>query len=249
MTGEPDRPPVRVGTAIADTGAGVYAAVGILGLLVRRSQTGLGGNCDTSLLEVLLGLQTTTFADLFAGVTPSRLGTRSSPSAAPAGSFATADGFIAISCAQPRQWEKLCEALRRPGLAIDPRFAENAGRVANHDALVEELHSTLTERTTDEWSALFESEGVNATPVHTVAEVAVHPHVEALRMLRSFDSERWGGGQTVIDTPLTFDGVPDPAVPRDPPRVGENTRALLRELGYTTPEIDDLFTAGAVAGT
>jgi crotonobetainyl-CoA:carnitine CoA-transferase CaiB-like acyl-CoA transferase len=246
MTGEPDRAPVRVGTAIADTGAGTFAALGILALLVRRATTGKGGRCDTSLLEVLLGLQTTTFADLFAGVETTRLGTRSSPTAAPAGSFATADGFIAISCAQPRQWDKLCEALGRPELARDPRFAENAGRVARHVELVEELHRSLATRTTAEWNGHFEREGVNATPVFTVAEVAEHPHVQELGMLRSFESERWGGRQTVIGTPVTFDGDAGSPPPRDPPRAGEQTRAVLAELGYPAGEIDDLLAAGVV---
>jgi crotonobetainyl-CoA:carnitine CoA-transferase CaiB-like acyl-CoA transferase len=245
MTGEPDRAPVRVGTAIADTGAGAFAALGILALLVRRATSGVGGRCDTSLLEVLLGLQTTTFADLFAGVDVTRLGTRSSPTAAPAGSFATRDGFIAISCAQPRQWEKLCAALGRPELASDPRFAENAGRVEHHDALVAEMESSLAAHTTVEWDVIFSREGVNATPVHTVAQVAAHPHVQELGALRSFESERWGGTQTVLDTPVTFDGAPPTEPPRDPPRAGEHTRAVLAEVGYASGEIDDLLAAGA----
>ena len=246
MTGEPDRAPVRVGTAIADTGAGTFAALGILALLVRRATTGRGGRCDTSLLEVLLGLQTTTFADLFAGVDVSRLGTRSSPTAAPAGSFATRDGFIAISCAQPRQWEKLCAALGRPELATDPRFADNAGRVASHDALVAELEAALAGRTTADWNAHFDREGVNATPVHTVAQVAEHPHVRQLGILRTFESERWGGTQTVVDTPVTFDGALADAPPRDPPRAGEHTRSVLAGAGYGTTEIDDLLADGVV---
>ncbi|MBM3678089.1 MAG: CoA transferase [Actinobacteria bacterium] len=246
MTGEPDRAPVRVGTAIADTGAGAFAALGILALLVRRAATGRGGRCDTSLLEVLLGLQTTTFADLFAGVETTRLGTRSSPTAAPAGSFATQDGYIAISCAQPRQWEKLCAALGQPALATDPRFAENAGRVANYEALVAELETLLAVRPTAEWSVVFEREGVNATPVNTVAEVAAHRHVEALGILRRLDSERWTGAPTVVDTPLTFDGAADAPPPRDPPQAGEQTRAVLTEIGFGEGEIDDLLAAGAV---
>jgi crotonobetainyl-CoA:carnitine CoA-transferase CaiB-like acyl-CoA transferase len=250
MTGEPDRAPVRVGTAIADTGAGAFAALGILALLVRRASTGKGGRCDTSLLEVLLGLQTTTFADLFAGVETNRLGTRSSPTAAPAGSFATGDGFIAISCAQPRQWEKLCEALGRPELTKDPRFAENAGRVENHDALVAELHRSLAARTTGEWNAHFEREGVNATPVHTVAQVVAHPHVQALGILRRYESEPADGVngrvETVVGTPLTFDGSPEQAPPREPPKAGQHTRAVLAELGYAATEIDDLLAAGVV---
>lgn len=246
MTGEPDRAPVRVGTAIADTGAGAFAALGILALLVRRASTGTGGRCDTSLLEVLLGLQTTTFADLFAGVETTRLGTRSSPTAAPAGSFATKDGFIAISCAQPRQWEKLCAALGRPELANDPRFAENAGRVANHDALVEAMEAVLATRTTAEWNGHFDREGVNATPVQTVAQVVEHPQVRALGILRTFESDRWGGRQTVLGTPVSFDGATGQPPPRDPPRAGEDTRAVLASLGYARDEIDDLLAAGVV---
>ena len=244
-TGEADRLPARVGTAIGDTASGVYAALGILALLLRREQTGTGGRCDTSLLEALISLQTTTYSDFFAGIVPRRLGSRSSLSAVPAEAIPTRDGVLSVSCHAPRQWHKLCVAIGRPDLEDDPRFALNRDRVENHDLLVDELQSTLETRTTTQWMAIFDEQGVNAGPINTVEQVTHDEHVAALGLFRPFTSERWGEF-TLVDTPITIDGEVDHPAPLDPPLCGEHTIALLDELGYSAAEIGALVEAGVV---
>jgi formyl-CoA transferase len=230
-TGEPDRPPARVGTAIGDTAAGVYAAFGILALLYRRERTGRGGACDTSILEALVHLQTTTFSDFFAGIVPRRLGSRSSVSAVPAQAFRTRDGFVSISCHAPRQWRKLCRALGHPEWEDDPRLADNPQRVEHHAYVVETIEAALAERTSAEWLAVFEAEGVNAGPINAVADVAADEQVAALGLFRRLASERWGREVPLVDAPVTFDGQVDHPPPGDAPLLGEHTRAWLAELG------------------
>jgi crotonobetainyl-CoA:carnitine CoA-transferase CaiB-like acyl-CoA transferase len=244
-TGEPDRPPARVGTALGDTASGTFAALGIITLLLRRERTGRGGVVDTSILEALISLQTTTFSDFFAGLVPRRLGSRSSLSAVPAEAFATADGFVSVSCHAPRQWAKLVAALERPDLLHDARFARNSDRVEHHDALVESLSATLRTRTTAAWMEIFEAGGVNAGPINTVADVAADGHVAALGLLRALESERWAG-LTLIDTPLTFDGVIDHPAPGDPPLHGEHNESVLAELGYAEAEIARFMESGVL---
>ena len=239
ITGEPDRPPARVGTAIGDTASGVYAALGVMTLLLRREQTGEGGRCNTSLLESLISLQTTTFSDFFAGIAPRRLGSRSSLSAVPAEAFPTSDGFVSVSCHAPRQWHKLCVALDRVDLETDPRFHDNPARVANHDALVEDLSDVLRGRTTARWMRVFEAEGVNAGPINSIGDVIEDEHVAALGIFRRMAGDRWPE-QTLIDTPITFDGVDQHAPPAQPPLHGEHNRSLLAEIGYSDAEIASL---------
>jgi crotonobetainyl-CoA:carnitine CoA-transferase CaiB-like acyl-CoA transferase len=245
-TGEPDRPPARVGTALADTASGVYAAFGILALLLRREHTGRGGRCDTSLLEALMHLQTTTFSDFFAGIPARRLGSRSSLSAVPAEAFATKDGFVSISCHAPRQWRKLCGALGHPEWADEPRFAENRHRVEHHDELVETLEGALRDRTTAEWMAVFEADGVNAGPINTYDDVVANEQVRALGIFRKLASAHWGE-QTVVDMPVTFDGVVEHPPPGDAPQLGEHNASVLTELGYSSEEVSAFTAAGVLA--
>jgi len=245
-TGEPDRPPSRVGTPIGDTGSGVYAAVGVLALLLRRETTGIGGVCDTSLLEALVSLQTTTFSDFFGGVVPKRLGSRSSLSAVPAEAVPTLDGFLSISCHAPRQWQKLCTAIERPDLLDDPRFRTNRDRVENHDLLIEMLSSTLTMRTTSAWMEVFEELGVNAGPINTVVDVVSDPHTLALGLFRSLTSARLKEDTFVVDLPITVDGQVEHPPPAEPPLLGEHTRTVLLEAGYSSEEIDAFSATGAM---
>jgi crotonobetainyl-CoA:carnitine CoA-transferase CaiB-like acyl-CoA transferase len=245
VTGEPDHAPARVGTALGDTASGVFAALGIVVMLLRRARTGRGGVCDTSILEALISLQTTTYSDFFAGLLPQRLGSRSSLSAVPAEAFPTEDGFVSVSCHAPRQWAKLLAALGREDLADDPRFARNSDRVVHHDALVESLSTTLRARTTAEWMAIFEAGGVNAGPINTVADVAADAQVAALGLLRTLRSERWGE-RTLIDTPITFDGEIDHPAPGDPPLHGEHNESVLAELGYSADDIARLTDGGVL---
>jgi crotonobetainyl-CoA:carnitine CoA-transferase CaiB-like acyl-CoA transferase len=245
-TGEPDRAPARVGTALGDTASGVYAALGILALLHRRQATGEGGVCDTSILEALVHLQTTTFADFFAGIVPRRLGSRSSLSAVPAQAFTTRDGFVSISCHAPRQWRKLCAALGHPEWEDDPLLADNPDRVANYDHTVETIERVLRTRTTREWLEIFDEAGVNAGPINTVADVAADPHVAALGILRPLVSERWGTEATLVDLPITVDAEVEHPPPGDPPLLGQHGDAVLAELGFERDEIDALAAAGVL---
>jgi formyl-CoA transferase len=228
-TGEADGPPMRVGTALADTSCGVAAFGGIMTLLLRREHTGRGGVVDTSLLEVLLHLQSTTFANFAAGLEPRRTGTRSGLSAVPAEAFATSDGHLMVSCHGARQWTRLCRTVGHPEWEEDPRMLTNEDRVSNHDEVVAIIGAVLAERTTAEWSALFEANGVNTGAIRTFPELDVDPHVAALGSLQRSAGDRFGPFGYVAP-PFTVDDRPG-ALDADPPELDEHTARLRAELG------------------
>jgi formyl-CoA transferase/CoA:oxalate CoA-transferase len=229
ITGAAEGPPMRVGTALADTSCGIYAALGTMSLLLAREHTGRGGAVDTSLLEALLHLQATTWAGAAAGATPRRMGARSGLSAVPAEAFPTADGHMMISCHGARQWKRLCAAVGRPEWEVDPKMATNADRVENHDYVIETIAMTTRTRSVAEWMEVFEAEGVNAGPIQTFADLAADAQVGALGLLR-----RQAAGAYpefgFVAAPLTFDGAVAADELPPPPRLGEHNEALAAEL-------------------
>ncbi len=243
VTGEPDRGPSRVGTPLADTAAGVYAALGVMTMLLRRSQTGKGGVCDTSLLEALVHLQAVSMAGFAAGGKTPRLGSRSSLSAVPAQAFATKDGYVNLSCHGTRQWRRLCGALGHPEWEARAGIATNQERVGNHAEVVRLIEGELSRATTGEWLEIFEREGVNAGVINTYADVMSDEQVQALGILEPHQDGPFGPFE-YIGLPLTFDlereGPPD----GEPPTLGQQTRALLAQAGYSGPEIETLLADG-----
>jgi crotonobetainyl-CoA:carnitine CoA-transferase CaiB-like acyl-CoA transferase len=231
ITGEADGPPARVGTAVADTAAGIYAVISVMSMLLQRSHTGKGGRCDTSLLEAMLHLQSVSFESYFAGGAPQRLGSRSDLSAVPAEAVETADGFITLSCHGARQWRRLCEALGRSEWIDDPISASNNDRVEHYDEVIGRLRIELAKRTTAEWMDTFERTGVNAGIVQTLPEVAADEQVTALGIVESYDSARYGELR-MIGLPIAIGREPKPTLDiRDPPLLGEHSQAVLEEIG------------------
>jgi crotonobetainyl-CoA:carnitine CoA-transferase CaiB-like acyl-CoA transferase len=166
ITGEPDGKPMKVGVALVDVLAGLFATVGILTALRHRDATGEGQLVEVDLLSALLAaLVNQGAAYTIAGVVPARLGNRH-PSISPYETYATADGELVLAVGNDRQFAALCEAIGAPELAADPRFAGNSARVANRDALGAELERRLAARPAAEWSAALLARRVPAGQVN-----------------------------------------------------------------------------------
>ncbi|MGN6254432.1 MAG: CaiB/BaiF CoA transferase family protein [Solirubrobacterales bacterium] len=169
ITGEPDGEPLKVGVALVDVIAGLYAAVGILAALQHRCETGEGQRVEVDLLSALLaGLVNQASAYTVAGVVPRRLGNRH-PSIAPYQLLRCGEGEIVLAVGNDRQFAELCEALGEPGLAADERFAANPARVANREELRSRLEAALAARPADEWVELLRARRVPAGVVNDVA--------------------------------------------------------------------------------
>ncbi|CAG1770779.1 partial Acetyl-CoA:oxalate CoA-transferase, partial [uncultured bacterium] len=159
VTGAPGGDPVKCGVPVSDLAAGLYAANGIQAALIARASTGRGQRVETSLFEAALGLSVWEATEFFAtGEAPRPLGSAHRLSA-PYQAFRASDGYVTIAALTPSHWERLCMVIDRADLALDPRFATNADRMANRDALVVEIDRALAARSVADWVDRLLAEG------------------------------------------------------------------------------------------
>ena len=246
ITGEEGRTPVRVGVAIADIGAGMYATQGILAALLERELGETGGQkIDVSLFDGQVAWMTYMASNYFAtGDPPTRMGSKH-PTIAPYQAFETADSYVVVAVASENLWPNFCAALDREDLTDDARFATNEDRVENRDALDSLLSAELAEYGTDELLALFDEHDVPASGVHDMAEVFADEQVAARGMHREIEHPT-AGTVEMPGSPMHFSRTPT-TIRQYPPRLGEHTRDLLDEAGYDEDTIGELIDADAVA--
>ncbi len=247
ITGEPGGAPVKSGPPLTDIGAGVLGATGIIAAYVHRLKTGEGQIVDTSLMDA--GLQQTYWhAAIFlaTGQSPGPTGS-AHVLTAPYQAFHASDGWINIGGANQANWERIAEVLGHPDWKTDPRFATNTDRMANLDALVELMSAVLITRTRAEWIAAFDAAGVPAGPVHSVGEALTHPQTLARGMVVDVMHPQ-AGATRGVGCPLHFSRTPA-AAPFAAPLLGQHTREVLGEFGYSAAEIDGLIERRVVAAS
>ncbi|HYI75622.1 MAG TPA: CoA transferase [Gaiellaceae bacterium] len=244
MTGEPDRPGVRVGSSLIDMGTGMWAALGIAAALLERERTGNGTTVDTSLYETALGYIGYHLVGYLAdGTIPSGQGTVF-PMVAPYQVFPTRDGELMVAGGNDRLFALLCGVLELPELVDDARFRTNPDRVANRAELVELVSGRLRERDTAEWHERLSAAGVPAAPVADVADVANAAQTQALGFLQPVEHAAIPGLQLPA-LPLSFEGTRATHASA-PPAVGEHSAEVLAEVGYSGAEIAALVRDGVI---
>jgi crotonobetainyl-CoA:carnitine CoA-transferase CaiB-like acyl-CoA transferase len=242
VTGEPEGRPMRVGVAIVDVLAGTYIAIAILAALRERDRTGAAQRVELSLLDVELASRVNVAHNqLIAGQAPRRLG-NAHPSIVPYETFATADGHLALAVATEAQWLRFCDAIDASGLAGDDRFERNGDRVAHREALMAILEPILAARPTSDWVDALRAADIPCGPVNTVDRILDDPGVRDSGLLRTI--ERSGGPVRVVGSPLRFGSGSLPAT--EPPALGRDTRAVLREAGLEDAAIDALLVDGVI---
>ena len=246
ITGEEGRTPVRVGVALADIGAGMYATQAILAALLERELGNSGGQkVDISLFDGQVAWMTYMASNYFAtGDPPTRMGSRH-PTIVPYQAFETQDSYVVVAVGSEAIWARFCTALDREDLAEDERFSTNADRVANREELDSLLADEIGDYGTDEVLSVFDDHDVPASDVHDMADIFETPQVEARGMHREIEHPT-AGSVEMPGSPMHFSNTPT-TIRQYPPRLGEHTRELLHEAGYEDEAIEELVEADVVA--
>jgi crotonobetainyl-CoA:carnitine CoA-transferase CaiB-like acyl-CoA transferase len=244
ITGEAGSAPVKVGSPVTDMNAGILAALGIVSAYIHRLKTGQGQWVDTSLFEAGIHQTAWQAAIFFAtGSSPGPLGS-SHVLAAPYQAFATSDGWINIGGANQANWERIANVVGLPQLLADPRFIDNSARMAHRDTLAQLLGERLRAAPTRHWLTAFDTAGVPAGPIQSIAEMAGDAQTLAREMV--VDLQHPVAGSTkALGVPIKFSDTPG-NIRRPAPTLGQHTAEVLREHGFDAAAIDALAAEGAV---
>jgi crotonobetainyl-CoA:carnitine CoA-transferase CaiB-like acyl-CoA transferase len=235
VTGEPDRPPVKIGVPITDLGAAMFALAAILAALHHRDRTGRGQYIDTSLVEAGLAFSVWESAQYFGeGVTPEPLGS-AHRLLAPYQAVRCSDGYITLGAANDRLFERLCELLGHPEWATEPDFADATRRVQNRQRLIELIEAITAGQRRQHWLELFERRGIPCGPINNYAEAFADPQIRARGMVVEIDHPALGRLH-VPGSPIKMSATP-PITRRRAPLLGEHTGEVLREAGCSDEEI------------
>ncbi|MGJ9416946.1 CaiB/BaiF CoA transferase family protein [Massilia sp. CMS3.1] len=244
ITGEPGGPPVKTGNSIADTNAGILAMAGITAAYVHKLKTGEGQVVDTSLIEAALQQTYWQAAIYFAtGESPGPTGSAHLLTA-PYQAFQASDGWINIGGANQGNWERIAVALGQPAWREDPRFTTNSLRLEHREVLVAMMSEIVAQRSKAEWITILDAAGVPVGPVHTIGEALTHPQTLARGMVVDLVHQQ-AGATKALGCPIHFSKTAT-RIDRPAPMLGEHTRELLREYGYSDGEIDGFVGAGVI---
>jgi crotonobetainyl-CoA:carnitine CoA-transferase CaiB-like acyl-CoA transferase len=248
LTGGPDDPPTKSGLSLVDLSGGYASAVALLAGLWRARRDGVGCDCDVSLFET--ALHELMYVGPWAathGYVPPRTPNSAHPSIVPFQNFEAADGWLVVAAAKEKFWERLCEAIRRPALARDPRFATMAARREHRDELVPLLADAFRGRTVAEWLDALGAAGVPCARVNTVLEALEDPQTVAREDVVEHEHDVLGTVRS-IRTPLRLSADDErlERLPRRGPYRGEHTEEVLVGLcGYAPQQVRELAEAGA----
>ncbi len=246
ITGEPNGPPVRVGVAITDLGAGMWATIAILAALKARERDGAGQYIDISLMDGSISWMTYVAGNYFAtGKAPPRMGS-AHPSIVPYQAFVASDGkSILLGGGNDRLFASTCEGLGLADLTKDPRYISNDKRVQNRDSLIPLLEKRFKEKPRDEWISVLEGLGVPVAPVYTIDEIFADEQVLHRGILIEMDHPELGRIKQIAPA-IRMSSTPC-VVEAPPPLLSEHTNKILSELvGLNEEEIKSLRARGVV---
>jgi len=243
VTGEPGRGPMRVGTALADLSAGMFAAMGILIALHERERSGRGQWVQTSLLQAqifMLDFQAARY--LVAGDVAGQVG-NNHPTGAPTGVFRTLDGYVNVA-PTPVMWKRFCKAIERDDLVEHPHYATPKDRRKHRDELNNLISEITKTMTTTAVVDRLNAAGIPCGPIYTIDETFADPQVRYLEISQSVQSSVLGT-INLVGQPFTLSRTPSKLV-SGAPEYGEHTDGILAEMGYSANDISKWRRSGTI---
>jgi len=240
FVGEPGGNPVSTAVPIADLNAGTFGALGVVAAWAHRQKTGQGQQVETTLLDSALAY-TVWESGLYltVGEVAEPRGARHRL-AAPYEALKTGDGHVVVGVNNQGLWQRFCEAIDLPALCEDPRFGDPLSRVMNREELKAEIEARLAVHSTAHWLEKMLARGIPCGPINTIDKALADPQVKARGMIVRM------GGRDFIGSPVKMSRTPS-GLRRGPAEIGEHTREVLLEAGFTAEEVDTLLASGAIA--
>jgi CoA:oxalate CoA-transferase len=224
LTGQPGGPPTKAGTSVGDITGGLFLLAGITSALYHRARTGAGMKVDVSMLDGQIAiLENAVSRYVTTGQAPAPLGNRH-PAIAPFEPYETADRPLIIAAGNDALFARLCQTLGQPELTADLRFATNAARTHNAEALKHALEAVLRTAPASRWAALLYAAGVPCSLINTVVDAVENPQVQARNMIVT------AGGLRMAGNPIKFSAFPDPATRTPAPELDADGEAVRRSL-------------------
>jgi crotonobetainyl-CoA:carnitine CoA-transferase CaiB-like acyl-CoA transferase len=244
ITGDPEGPPTKVGTSIADLVTGLYASQAVLAALMKREKSGVGGRVDVSMLDAMASLLTFNAGMYFAsGESPKRRG-NVHPTISPYETFEASDGWLNVGVANDKFWSLFCDLIGRKDLETDSQFDTAPKRAANRRTLAGILRPIFASRTRGVWLKLLHDVGIPCGAIRTVGEVCEAPQLIQRNMVQTV-THPVAGEVRFIARPLRFDDLP-PGPSTPPPTLGEHTFEVFENwLGWTRNEVSKFAAKGA----
>lgn len=244
VTGKPGEGPMRVGCAVADVGAGLLAALGIMTALLERERSGEGQWVQSNLLQAgiqLLDFQAARYT--MSGEVPQQVG-NDHPTSMPTSAYQTADGYMNVAATGTKMWQRVCEAIGRTDLFEHPDFKTAEARARNRTALNEALNAGFKSKSSAEWVDILNAGGVPCGPIYRMDEVFADPQVKHIQAAAEV-THRKLGKLRLINQPVKLSRTPARLAAASPER-GEHTAEVLGELGFAGSEVEKLRSEGVV---
>ena len=238
VTGRSGEGPMRVGCAVADVGAGLLAALGIMTALLERETSGEGQWVQSNLLQAaiqLLDFQAARYT--MKGEVPEQVG-NDHPTSMPTSAYATADGYMNVAAAGTQMWQRVCEAVERPDLFEHPDFRKAEDRAKNRVALNAELNKAFATKPSEHWVAVLNKAGVPCGPIYSMDKVFADAQAQHIGAAAEVEHPRLGRLR-LINQPVKLSRTPARLAAATPER-GEHTDEVLLDAGYTHAEIGTL---------